>query len=78
MKPIGQQEVLQKLRDGWQLGSGGGGRDSHIWMQRELMCGGDSFNVHASSFQALLRKKAVVSHKRAGDPFWLTRWRLPK
>lgn len=59
-KLITQAKVLELLRDGFQLAQGSyirGG--AMIWMQRKIGCGGESFNVHASSFYSL-RDKGLI------------------
>lgn len=67
-------ETIAKMHEGFQLGRSQDG----AWLQRELMCGGDSYNVHKSAFNSLYKAGAIVHERRhAGDPFWLSRYKLP-
>lgn len=75
-KLTSQDEILGLMRQGWELGQNGGrvGRP-RTWLQKRLCCGGDSFNVHGGTLNALLRKQAVVAlPRREGDPYWLRRY----
>jgi hypothetical protein len=77
-KITSQEEVLDLMRQGWELGQYGGGISrSRTWLQKQLCCGGDMFDVHGGTFNALLRKRAVVAlPPREKDRYWLRRYGL--
>lgn len=44
-------------------------------MQKEMCCGGESFGVHASSFDSLMKaKKIKLLPRQRNDAYWLTRY----
>lgn len=77
---IKKDEVLKLLKEGWELGTSNHGRGGRrVWLQRKLMCGGKSYNIHGASFNSLVDSGTIVRlQRRKGEQFWLTRWRLKK
>ena len=52
MNKITSTKVIELLMNGWQLGLSGG-LTPYAWMQRTLGHGGESYQVHMSSFLSL-------------------------
>lgn len=51
-----QQEVVDLMRDGWQLGTAGGFSATHPWLQKGgCGRGGKSKSISMSTFSALFR-----------------------
>lgn len=76
MSRITQERIVELLRDGWELGVGRG-MDTRAWLQRKLMCGGESYECYWKSFMALWDKGRIEQlQRRKNDPFWLDRYKL--
>jgi len=79
-KYISQDEIIEKLKEGWELGMSNAissGR-SRAWMQRNMCCGGDTFDVRMATLHALLKHNKIVQKpKHEKDNYWLTRYGLP-
>jgi hypothetical protein len=68
-----QQRVVDRMREGWELGKGMGG-DGSFWLQRNgLGRGGENETVHASTAHALYTR-GVIEVARDRYPFQY--WRL--
>ena len=69
--------VIQKLRDGWELGKSGG-MTSNAWMQPKLCAGGETLKVRLNTLWSMLdRGEIAEAQKHEKDPYWLTRYSLP-
>ena len=76
---IKRDKVLELLSDGWQLGMSTTILYSSAWMQKRLMCGGDSFNVHLATLRSMEKRGQIVQMaSKRDDPFWIIRYGLPK
>lgn len=55
-----QIDIIQKMRDGWELGRNCGYRSS-VWMQKNgIGRGGESKDLSISTFQILWEKKIIT------------------
>jgi hypothetical protein len=70
-------EILRLIQNDWELGWSDGIRDNgRFWIQRGGLCkGGESRAVHASTARRMIARGWVVLVSRAGDPFWLRRYK---
>lgn len=69
--------VLQKLRDGWELGKSGG-MNGAAWMQPRLCGGGESMKVRLNTLWSMLDRGEIVgAQRREKDAYWLTRYSMP-
>ena len=70
-----QQEVLDLMKDGWDL-CASGGYDPRTWLQKDgCGCGGPIKEVHGNTFYAL-SKRDLITIKKEGFP--TTTWILVK
>ena len=77
MKKIKSAEIIQLLKEGWELGRSTIARDSHCWLQKKLCCSEESEEIHSATFFSLLNKGIiVVENRRKEDAFWLERYKL--
>lgn len=74
MKPlVGSTRVQAKMREGWHLGLSGG-LHPYAWLQKgELGCGGESIDVHLSTFNAMVNQGVI---KQLRYTFPTTEWVL--
>jgi hypothetical protein len=73
-----EEQVIEKLKEGWELGlfsSWSGG--SRAAMQERLCGGGTSHSVHKNTVASMLRRRVLeYAPRKSGDAFWLKRLRL--
>lgn len=73
---ISSKKVLELLKEGWELAQHQG-PESNYWMQKNLGCDGNSFEVHAGAFHSLWKKGIIVQFpKREKDPWYMVRYGL--
>ena len=73
-----QQDVVDLLKAGWELGSSHTRLGGNCWLQKNGICrGGQSKNISKATLRAL-KKKGIIkdSPKREKDPYWLNRYEL--
>lgn len=79
MKNLTQAEIIQHIKEGWELGLSMANRNTPgYWLQKPaLCCGGDSKKVNASIARALCKKGLIKqAPRRESDRFWLIRFQL--
>jgi hypothetical protein len=78
MKNLTQAEIIQHIKDGWELGLSMANNTPSYWLQKPaLCCGGDSKKVNAGIARALYKKGLIKeAPRREKDRFWLTRYEL--
>lgn len=78
MKNLTQAEVIQHIKEGWELGLSTASNNSHYWLQKPaLCCGGESKKVNANTALSMFKKGLVKkAPRREKDNFWLTRFQL--
>ena len=72
-----QQEVVNLINDGWELGMQTG-LTGRYWIQKGgLCCGGESKNISSATVHALEREGLIIRvAKRKNDQYWLIRFEL--
>lgn len=61
-----QLQVVEKLKEGWELGAGNVGNNFRAWMQKNgLGKGGPTIEVHTSTFTGLLHRNIIEQKKHS-------------
>jgi hypothetical protein len=74
---LAQQRIVDRIKDGWELGMNGG-MDPRFWIQKDGLCrGGASEKVSLATVHALEDRGIIKRCKPSDkDPYWLTRFAL--
>ncbi len=60
-----QQEVVDLIKSGWELGQGGSSSNYRVWLQfGGVGRGGESKTISKATLRMLLKKEIVVFHER--------------